>query len=217
MISRKEKDKSFYKKLLLREFKQALPIMELHSELAERRIDWTLTAPRSGQDGETLTSKDIERSEKILKLMNQMHINIIISNPWYYTLFWKPELDQNLFTFFCNFQIINECEHECFKIYYESAITGQCVNLEDNIPFYGFFQKHFERFCQSQPQHQAQHGMNGMMNTNGNAKNGLKLKFNTKTDIMKFLVQLTHIVNVVSEQLITQSKKMMMNANAGMS
>ena len=144
--------------------------------------------------------------------MNQMHIDIVISNPWYYTLFWKPDPDQNLFTFFCNFQIINENEHECFKIYYESAITGQCVNLEDNIPFYGYFQKHFERFCQSHPQqqHQQQHAMNGVQN--GNAKGGLKLKFNNKTDIMKFLVQLTHIVNVVSEQLIIQSKKVMFNA-----
>ena len=192
--------------------------MELSAEFAERRVDWTLTAPRSGPDGETLTSKDIERSEKILKLMSQMHMNLIISNPWYYTIFWKPDPEQNLFTFFCNFQIINENEHECFKIYYESAITGQCYNLEDNVPFYTYFQKHFERFCQSQPQHQnqQQHPMNGMPNSNGNnnAKPGLKLKFSVKTDIMKFLVQLTHIVNVVSEQLIIQSKKMALSMNA---
>ena len=189
--------------------------MELSSEFAERRIDWTITAPRPA-DGEPLTPKDIERSEKILRLMSQMHMNIIISNPWFYTLFWKPDPEQNLFTFFCNFQIINENEHECFKIYYESALTGQCYNLEDNVPFYTYFQKHFERSCQSQSQNQNQQqpAMNGVPNSNGNTKPSLKLKFTTKTEVMKFLVQLTHLVNLVSEQLMLQSRKIALSMNA---
>lgn len=169
--------------------KQALHLFEFSLELGEKKIDWIpsrLRRQESDKEDTPEMEREKEKTMNALKTINSYFINTLILDPWHYIIYWRNLTDFNGLSFFLNFQILSETEHECFGVYYEGLDFPGKQKFDERTSVYASLQTIFKSF-------NIQRGMNGLSNSNGDSQNttGLKIKIYSKADLMKFVAQLT--------------------------
>lgn len=229
-VVKDEKERDFLKKLFvkvielfvsiksysIKEIKQALPLLDFAFELGEKRFEWVSPSMGSSQDqdgpgrnSEREDQNDMkkEREESIKRAEMQMttnfYINIITIDPWHYVVYWRSFLNFASLSFFFNFQIISETEHECFGAYYEAPNSPNRQKIEEKSPFYPYLQRIFNKY---NPQHQM---INGISNSNEEYKEASsqgrwKIKLQNKNDLIKLMGSLTLYFSYILEQMVNK-------------
>lgn len=157
-------------------------------DLAEKRIDW-ISYGKNRQDSDKGATAEKEREREknanVLKTINSYFINVVMLDPWHYVINWRSLNEFSGLSFFLNFQIISETEHECFGVYYEGICFSEKQRIDEKNIFYQTLQKIFRGF------YMQQQGMNGVTNGDSQNSSGWKIKVYSKAHLVKIVAQLT--------------------------
>lgn len=188
------------------ELKQTVWILEAGIDINQKKNEWFAKQDKGHDGQENGVEKDVKRSnhEKVVFMYYpQYYVDVVVINPWLFTIYWRSCFSESLTNFTFNFQLIGENELECFGIFLENINSVDQHKLTEGKGYQNF--KRMFSAIGNTLSKLASSSSSTMpfLNTQGTSgseldSNSLRIKFNSREEFNIFIFEMTKYLILLS-------------------